>query len=188
MLATGPTDSLEETAAATEATGVDTAGVIGDLTDQDSLEAVREAAVDAFSGIDVVASEGAISREALFDISGDDWDFVTAVALDAVRRVTRAMDEDAIVNTFSLTARLAALLPVEAPQEKDRPSLHFYTQLGGLNRPRLIHLPRLCLAGIHETLICPNEPSANLTCYLASKSVASWRAGPRNGASTGFYS
>jgi len=107
VLAISPTDSLEETAAATEATGVDTAGVTGDLTDQDALEAVREAAVDAFGGIDVVASGGAISREALFDISGDEGDFVTDVALDAVRRVTRAMDEDAIVNTSSLTARLA---------------------------------------------------------------------------------
>ena len=139
VLATGPTDSLEETAAATEATGVDTAGVTGDLTDQDAREAVREAAVDAFGGIDVVvASQGAISREALLDISGDEWDSVTDIALDGVRRVTQAMapamDEDAIVNTFSLTAHLAALLPVEAPQEKDRPSLPFYTQLGGLNR------------------------------------------------------
>ena len=36
------------------------------------------------------------------------------------------------------------------------------------------------------SLIYSNESSANPTCYLVSKSVASCRAGPRNGASTGF--
>jgi len=119
VLATGPTDSLEETAAVTEAKSVDNAGVTGDLTDEDSLDAVREAAVDAFGGIDVVvASQGAISREALLDISGDEWDFVTDVALDAVRRVTQANEEDAIVNTFSLTARLAMADLPPTPRQK----------------------------------------------------------------------
>ena len=37
------------------------------------------------------------------------------------------------------------------------------------------------------TLICSNEFSANPTCYPVGKSVASCQAGPRNGASTGFY-
>jgi NAD(P)-dependent dehydrogenase (short-subunit alcohol dehydrogenase family) len=113
VLATSRTEpAMEETAAAIEARGVDTARVTCDVTEQESLDAVREAAVDAFGGIDVVvASQGAISREALLDISGDEWDSVTDIALDGVRRVTQAMapamDEGAIVNISSLTARLA---------------------------------------------------------------------------------
>jgi NAD(P)-dependent dehydrogenase (short-subunit alcohol dehydrogenase family) len=112
-----PTSRTEEavaaTAAAIEDRGGDTVRVTCDVTEPETLEAAREAAVDALGGLDVVvASQGAISRESILDITEDEWDFVTDVALDGVRRVTQtmapAMDEGgAIVNVSSLTARLA---------------------------------------------------------------------------------
>ncbi|WP_254764534.1 SDR family NAD(P)-dependent oxidoreductase [Natrinema marinum] len=104
---------VDETAAAIEERGVETARVTCDVTDPESLERVRETAVDEFGGIDiVVASQGAISRATVQDIADEEWDFVTDVALDGVRRVTQtfapAMDEGgSIVNISSLSARLS---------------------------------------------------------------------------------
>lgn len=106
-------DAVSETADLIESHGADTARVTCDVTDSDSLEAVREVAEAELGGIDaVVASQGAISRKALLDIEDDDWEFVTSVALDGVRRVTQtfapAMGEGgSIINISSLTARLA---------------------------------------------------------------------------------
>ncbi|WP_114576615.1 SDR family NAD(P)-dependent oxidoreductase [Saliphagus sp. LR7] len=105
-------DAVSETADLIESHGADTTRVTCDVTDGDSLEELRETAEAELGGIDaVVASQGAISRKALLDIEDDDWEFVTSVALDGVRRVTQtfapAMGEGAIINISSLTARLA---------------------------------------------------------------------------------
>jgi NAD(P)-dependent dehydrogenase (short-subunit alcohol dehydrogenase family) len=105
-------DAVAKTADAVEAHGAETIRATCDVTDPDSLEAVRDATVDAFGGLDVVvASQGAISRESILEISESDWNFVMDVALDGVRRITQvmapAMETGAIVNISSLTARLA---------------------------------------------------------------------------------
>ncbi len=106
-------EKVEETADAIEDRGARTARVTCDVTDPASLETVRETAVDAFGGIDVVvASQGAISRATVLDVDDDEWEFVTDVALNGVRRVTQAMapamDEGgSIVNISSLAARLS---------------------------------------------------------------------------------
>ncbi len=106
-------EKVAETADAIEDRGAGTARVTCDVTDRDSLDAVRETAVEEFGGLDVVvASQGAISREAVLDIGDDDWNFVTDVALDGVRKVTQAMapamgEGGSIINISSMAARLA---------------------------------------------------------------------------------
>ncbi|ELY97656.1 3-oxoacyl-ACP reductase [Natrialba aegyptia DSM 13077] len=108
-------DKVDETATLLEDRGAETARITCDVTDQDSLELVRERAEELFGGIDiVVASQGAISRETVLGVDDDDWEFVTDVALDGVRRVTQtfapAMAEDgggSIINISSLSARLS---------------------------------------------------------------------------------
>jgi len=114
-------DAVEETASAIEKRGANTARITCDVTEMETLESVRETALEEFGGIDVVvASQGAISRQSVMEISDDDWDFVTDIALDGVRRVTQsmvpAMDGDgSIINISSLAARLAmADLPAYA--------------------------------------------------------------------------
>lgn len=114
VIATSRTENIvDETATAIENRGADTARVTCDVTEPETLEAVRETAEDAFGGIDiVVASQGAISRDSVMEISDEEWDFVTDVALDGVRRITQAMapamDEGgSIVNISSLAAHLA---------------------------------------------------------------------------------
>lgn len=106
-------DAVDETASLLEERGADTARVTCDVLDRDSLENVRDVARETFGGIDiVVASQGAISRETVLGIEDDDWEFVTDVALDGVRRVTQvfapAMDDGgSIINISSLAARLS---------------------------------------------------------------------------------
>ena len=114
VIATSRDESkVTETAAEIEERGVETARVTCDVTDPDSLERVRETAVDELGGIDVVvASQGAISRATVQGISDEEWDFVTDVALDGVRQVTQAFapaidDGGSIVNISSLAARLS---------------------------------------------------------------------------------
>ncbi|WP_247000542.1 SDR family NAD(P)-dependent oxidoreductase [Halosolutus gelatinilyticus] len=105
-------ENVDETAALLEDHGAATARVTCDVTDRASLEAAREVAEETLGGIDVVvASQGAISRETVLGID-DDWEFVTDVALDGVRRVTQAFapavdDGGSIINISSLSARLA---------------------------------------------------------------------------------
>jgi len=106
-------NAVEETANAIEAEGGKTIRETCDVTDPATLERVRDAAVDSFGDIDVVvASQGAISRETVMEIDDEDWDFVTDVALDGVRRVTQYMvpamdDGGSVINISSLAARLS---------------------------------------------------------------------------------
>lgn len=122
VIATSRRDGpVEETASMLEERGARTARVTCDVTDAASLGRVRDVAVEELGGIDVVvASQGAISRETVLGISDEDWEYVTDVLLNGVRRVTQAtapaMDQGgSIVNVSSLSARLAmANLPAYA--------------------------------------------------------------------------
>lgn len=106
-------DKVETTADAIEVRGANTARVTCDVADDATLEMVRETAVDAFDGIDiVVASQGAISRNTVIDIEDAEWDHVLDIALDGVRRVTQTMtpalsEGGVIINISSLAARLS---------------------------------------------------------------------------------
>ncbi|WP_459810268.1 SDR family NAD(P)-dependent oxidoreductase [Halopiger thermotolerans] len=106
-------DAVDETADLLEERGATTARVTCDVTDPESLENLREVAEETLGGIDVVVSSaGAISRDTVVDISEDEWDFVTDVQLDGVRRITQAfapaMNEGgSIINISSLAARLS---------------------------------------------------------------------------------
>ena len=112
---------VDETADMIEAYGGQTARVTCDVTDRDSLASVRDVALDTYDGIDiVVASQGAISRDPILEISEAEWDRVTGIALDGVWRVTQtfapAMDAGgSIIPISSLAARLSmADLPAYA--------------------------------------------------------------------------
>ena len=106
-------DRVARTATAIEDRGVRTIRTTCDVTDMDSLNRVCEATVDTLGGIDVVvASQGEISRAPLQGVSQDDWNSVTDVVLDGVRRVTQAMVPTmeaggSIVTISSLAARLS---------------------------------------------------------------------------------
>jgi len=106
-------DAVADTAAAIEDTGANTLRITCDVTERSTLERLRDEVVDEFDGIDVVVgSQGAISRQSVLTVEDADWNRVTDVTLDGVRRLTQAMlpamDEGgSIINVSSLAARLA---------------------------------------------------------------------------------
>lgn len=112
---------VEEATTAIEDRGADSVAVTCDVTDPQSLERVRDVALDTFGTLDIaVTSQGAISRSAIMDIEDEEWDHVTGVALDGVRQVIQALtpamgESGSIINISSLSARLSmANLPAYA--------------------------------------------------------------------------
>ena len=113
--------AVERTAGRLEHLGASTARVAVDVTDQSSITELRDEAMDALGGIDIiVTSQGAISREAVLEISDAEWSRVLDVQLNGVKRVIQTLapsidGHGAIVVISSLAARLAmANLPAYA--------------------------------------------------------------------------
>jgi NAD(P)-dependent dehydrogenase (short-subunit alcohol dehydrogenase family) len=110
-----PTSRSEErvadTAEAVRERGSEALAVTCDVTDRESLDALADAAVERFGGVDVlVNSPGAIARAAVPDVTDDEWDQVLDVQLTGVHRtvqtfVTRT-DVESVVNVASLSSLL----------------------------------------------------------------------------------
>jgi NAD(P)-dependent dehydrogenase (short-subunit alcohol dehydrogenase family) len=84
-----------------------------DVTDRDSLVALRDAIVEAFGGLDVlVVSAGAIARDPIGEVEESAWRRVLDVQLDGVYRALAVFesalaDGGAAVTISSMAARLA---------------------------------------------------------------------------------
>jgi len=111
-------DRVERTAAEIRERGAETIEVTCDATDRDDVEALRDAAVEAFGDVDVlVYSPSYIARQSVLDCSEAEWDRVFDVQLKGAWRATQvfaeAMDEGAIVHVASASAQTA--IPNLAP-------------------------------------------------------------------------
>jgi len=98
--------------------GAETAELTCDITDEESVESLRDAAVDRFGGVDVlVNSAGAIARRSVDEVTDAEWERVFDVQLDGVARTTRAFADEmgtgCVVNVSSLSAVLG--IPELAP-------------------------------------------------------------------------
>ena len=103
----------EATAARIRATGADAISVRADVTERRSLDALAEAAVSRFGGIDVLVNNAAIyagiARKPFTDIDEADWDRLMAVNVKGTWLATRAVaprmraSGGAIVNISSAT-------------------------------------------------------------------------------------
>ena len=103
----------EATAARIRATGADAISVRADVTELRSLDALAEAAVSRFGGIDVLVNNAAIyagiARKPFTDIDEADWDRLMAVNVKGTWLATRAVaprmraSGGAIVNISSAT-------------------------------------------------------------------------------------
>jgi NAD(P)-dependent dehydrogenase (short-subunit alcohol dehydrogenase family) len=105
-------DKTADTANRLRELGAETVERTCDVTDRGSLERLRDDVVAELGGVDVlVNSQGAISRESVRSIGGDDWNHVTDVLLDGVCRSTQvfadAMETGSVVNISSLAGQLA---------------------------------------------------------------------------------
>ncbi|MFB6109932.1 MAG: SDR family NAD(P)-dependent oxidoreductase [Halodesulfurarchaeum sp.] len=104
--------AVETTAEALRARGADTLEVTCDVTDRDSVRALREAAFERFDGIDIlVNSAGAVARKHVTAVEESEWDDVMDTVLDGVYRAIqefgREMDDGSIINISSVSGMLA---------------------------------------------------------------------------------
>lgn len=102
-------DRVERTAEEIRDRGAATLEVTCDATDRDDVEALRDAVVEEFGGVDVlVYSPSYIARQSVLDLSEEEWDDVFAVQLKGAWRATQVfaetMDEGSIVHIASASA------------------------------------------------------------------------------------
>jgi len=105
-------ERVERTAAEIRERGAETVEVTCDATDRDDVEALRDATVEAFGGVDVlVYSPSYIARLTVMDCSEEEWDRVFDVQLKGAWRATQvfaeAMDEGTVVHIASASGETA---------------------------------------------------------------------------------
>ncbi|MFC4990305.1 SDR family NAD(P)-dependent oxidoreductase [Saliphagus infecundisoli] len=99
----------EAVAAELRERGAETTGATCDVTDGDSLERLREDAVEAMGDVDVlVNSAGSVARASVTEMTDEQWSQDIDVCLSGVFRACRTfgreMDDGAIVNISSMSA------------------------------------------------------------------------------------
>jgi NAD(P)-dependent dehydrogenase (short-subunit alcohol dehydrogenase family) len=104
---------VSDTADSIRERGAETVEITSDITDRDSLRALRDETLFTFGSVDIlVTSASAVSRSSLETITESEWADVFDVQLDgvyrAVQEFTREMDSGSIINISSISARLAA--------------------------------------------------------------------------------
>lgn len=105
-------ERVERTAAELRERGADTLEVTCDATDRADLEALRDAVVEAFGGVDVlVYAPSYIARQSVEDLEDAEWDRVFDVHLKGAYRATQvfaeAMETGSVVHVASLSAEVA---------------------------------------------------------------------------------
>ncbi|WP_313694997.1 SDR family NAD(P)-dependent oxidoreductase [Halorarum halobium] len=111
-------DAVADTAERVRDHGARTVETTCDVTDRDSIEAMRDAVLEEFGSVDVlVNSAGVAARTEFLDLTVEDWNRVIDVDLNgtfhACQLFGRVMDEGSIINVSSMSADLARerLLP-----------------------------------------------------------------------------
>lgn len=95
VVATSRTESrVEATADELEALDAETIRLTCDVTERDSLVALRDAVVEEWDGVNVlVNSPSAIARKGLLDVTDEEWSHVFDVQLDGPRRAIQVFAE-----------------------------------------------------------------------------------------------
>lgn len=105
-------EKVERTAEEIRDRGAETIEQSCDVTDRESVVALRDAVFDAFGHVDVlVNSPGAVARSSLADVTEEEWEGVFGVQLDgpvtAVQVFAERMERGSIINISSLSAQTA---------------------------------------------------------------------------------
>jgi len=101
--------AVSETAAELRERGAETVELTCDVTEPETLSALREGTEAALGEVDaLVVSAGATNRKTVTEVSEEEWDRVLDVQLDGTRRAIAefapAMDAGSIVTISSMTA------------------------------------------------------------------------------------
>jgi len=105
-------DRVARTAAEIRERGAETIEQTCDVTDREDVIDLRDAAIEAFGGVDVlVYSASSVAREPIQDVTEEQWDAVFDVQLTGAARATqlfaREMDEGSILHVASASATSA---------------------------------------------------------------------------------
>jgi NAD(P)-dependent dehydrogenase (short-subunit alcohol dehydrogenase family) len=105
-------ERVERTAEEIRERGAGTIEVTCDATDHDDVEALRDATMAEFGGVDVlVYSPSYVARQSVLGLDEDEWDRVFDVQLKGAWRATQvfagAMDEGTILHVASLSSQIA---------------------------------------------------------------------------------
>jgi len=103
---------VRETAEALRIHGAETREITADVTDETSLERLRDEAVDAFGDVDILVNSAGIIRSApTVDMNEQEWSTTLDVMLDGVFRACKlfgqTMESGSIINISSINAQLA---------------------------------------------------------------------------------
>lgn len=104
-------EAVEATAERIRQRGAGTIARTCDVSDRESLRALRDAALEEFGTVDVVVnSAGTVARQGFLEYVEADWDRVVDVVLNGVYRAGqvfgRAMDAGSIINLSSISAQI----------------------------------------------------------------------------------
>ncbi len=84
-------EALEATAKTIRAAGGEAVLTVGDLTEEETAEALVQSAIDAFGGLDILVNNLGGSRNSkIWEMSVEDWDFVMRLNLRGMFLCTRA--------------------------------------------------------------------------------------------------
>ncbi|MFC4248268.1 SDR family NAD(P)-dependent oxidoreductase [Natribaculum luteum] len=110
-------DSLDEVTSEIAANGGEAIGVVGDVSDRDSVEAVVEQATDEYGTIDVLCNNAGILDDyaPVGETSEELWDRVMDINLKGVFLLTKAAlpalmdgdEEGVVINTASIAGKVA---------------------------------------------------------------------------------
>lgn len=104
-------EKVQSTADALRERGASTLEITCDVSERESIERVRDVTFEEFGTVEIlVASQGAISRNALENIPEEEWTHVLDVALSGVYRLyqvfANSADNASFITISSLAARL----------------------------------------------------------------------------------
>lgn len=102
-------DAVEDVTAELRERGAATTAVTCDVTDAESIEALRDATIEEVGDVDIlVNSAGTVAQSAVTEMSDEEWQRDIDVCLTGVFRACRAfgrtMDDGSIINISSMSA------------------------------------------------------------------------------------
>ncbi|MFB6101486.1 MAG: SDR family NAD(P)-dependent oxidoreductase [Haloplanus sp.] len=112
--------------------GAETVEMTCDVTDRETLVALRDAVIDALGGVDVlINSQSYIARSSLSDGTEEEWQRVFDVQLDGTFRATQVfaerMDEGSILNVSSISNELS--IPELVPYTTAKGGIDSFTRV-----------------------------------------------------------
>ncbi|HEY5366645.1 MAG TPA: glucose 1-dehydrogenase [Casimicrobiaceae bacterium] len=163
---------LEAARAAIATHGGNATTLCCDLADRDALAACAQAAAQPFGAPDIVVNAAGINvRKPMLDVSGDDWDRVLAINLDAPFLLSQRLAPAMIARGFGRIINIASLQSVRAFAN----SGPYGASKGGIVQLTRAQAEAWSRQGVNANAIAPGFFPTPLTAPIVAD-TARWRA------------